>query len=205
MRRTQYYTDLHRNAELKLCWFAPLLRLAAKSGKAVRARPTTEQPVRASGYDYTLTFTKIELTPDPDPDAWLYYLLLEWEDEGEAYRQRITIQAEESNLIKGSEVYYFLCASGNKSRTLFYIGNVWKDRRSFRHRYGYQTRSRQQRELNLFHQTHGEQPPYKRNGKEYYRGKLTPYGKRLQRWYEKEERGFKALQNFVGGLRNKFK
>lgn len=201
MRRTQYYTDLHRNAELKLCWFAPLLRLAAKSGKAVRARPTTEQPVRVSGYDYTLSFTKIELTPDADPDVWLYYLLLEWEDEGEAYRQRITIQAEESNLIKGSEVYYFLCASGNKSRTLFYIGNVWKDRRSFRHRYGSQTRSRQQRELDLWHR----EEPTRCNGKEYYRGKLTPYGKRLQRWNEQQERGSEALLKFIGAAKNKFK
>lgn len=205
MRRTQYHTDLHRNAELKLCWFAPLLRLAAKSGKATEAKLSGAQPVTVCGYDYKLTFTTIQIVPDPDPDTRLYYLYLEWMDGGESYLQRIDIQAEESNLIKGSEVYYFLCASGNKSRTLFYIGNVWKDRRSFRHRYGYQTRSRQQRELNLFHQTHGEQPPYRRNGKEYYRGKLTPYGKRLQRWYEKEERGFKALQNFVGGIRNKFK
>lgn len=205
MRRTQYYTDLWSNPRITLRLFAVLIREAAARGEAVTARASKGEPIATiRGYDgYTLSFTGIEVRPDPDPDFNLLYLSLKWEDDGEAYRQTIDVLAEESNLIRGSKVYYFICPnSGAKSRQLYYIGNRWISRRSFRHRYGYQNRSRQQRELDLYDRE--EREPVRPYGKAYYRGKLTPYGKRLERWNKKQERGAEALLDFIKGINRHF-
>lgn len=177
--RTEYYTNLHSNISIRLNWFVPLIKRVIDTGKAI----TTKDPFSLKGLDYAITFSPVV---DIDIDG-LITLTMEWRDEGQLYKQRIPILQEDSNLISGSFVYYFLCPYGYKSRQLFYIANRWRSRRSFRHSYNSQNKSHQQRIFNY------SPEPYRRYGKEYYRGELTPYGKRCLRFEEKEERADEAF------------
>lgn len=177
--RTEYYRNLHSNPSIRLNWFVPLIKRVIETGKEV----TTKKPLSLKGLDYTITFFPVVAI---DIDG-LITLTIEWRDEGQLYNQRIPILQEESNLISGSFVYYFLCPYGYKSRQLFYIANRWKSRRSFRHSYNSQNQSHLQRSFN-----HSPEP-YRRYGKGHYRGELTPYGRRCLRFEEKEERTEEAF------------
>lgn len=177
--RTEYYRNLHSNPSIRLNWFVPLIKRAIETGKEV----TTKEPLSLNGIDYTITYFPVVAI---DRNGQIT-LTLEWSDEGQYYKQRIPILREGSNLISGSFVYYFLCPYGYKSRQLFYILNRWRSRRSFWHSYNSQNQSHRQRIFN--HSTE----PYRRYGKEYYRGELTPYGKRCLRYEEKEERTDEAF------------
>lgn len=170
MRRT-YYTILHQNPQIRLCWFVPLIKRAQSTGKSV----TTKEAIPLNGLDYTLYFVP-KVTAGADGEITLY---LSWEDDGEQHRQQITILQEESNLVAGSFVYYFLCPHGYKCKKLFYIGNRFRSRRSFRHSYGRQRQSHHQRAISPYPE------PYRDYGKRYYRGELTPYGKRCLRYEER--------------------
>ena len=44
--------------------------------------------------------------------------------------------------------------------------------------------------------------PYRKHGKEYYRGKLTPYGKRCIRYEVREQSIFGELEKFLERLQN---
>lgn len=178
--RTTYYTNLYQNPQIRLCWFMPLIRRATETGEGV----TTKNPLPLRGLDYT-----IHLTPEVRVADGRITLTLRWEDEGEQHSQTIPIVRRESNLIRGSFVYYFLCPFGYKAKKLFYIGSSFRSRRAFPHRYRQQTLSRQRREVA---RGNGEEP-FRRYGKEYYRGKITPYGKRCKRFLENEERSLQAF------------
>lgn len=179
--RTTYYSSLYHNPQIRLCWFMPLIRAAERTGRAYGFK----EPVELSGWDYSLYLTP-EIRIDEDR---LLSLTLRWEDEGEQHSQTIPIVRRESNLIRGSFVYYFLCPFGYKAKKLFYIGSSFRSRRAFPHRYRQQTLSRQRREVA---RGNGEEP-FRRYGKEYYRGKITPYGKRCKRFLENEERSLQAF------------
>jgi len=177
--RKEYYRNLHSNPSIRLNWFMPLIKRAIETGEEV----TTKKPLPLKGLDYTITFFPVVAI---GIDGRIT-LTIEWRDEGQLYKQRIPILQENSNLISGSFVYYFLCPYGYKSRQLFYIANRWRSRRSFRHSYSNQNQSHLQRSFN-----HSPEP-YRRYGKERYRGELTPYGKRCLRFEEKEERTEEAF------------
>ena len=183
--RKVYYTNIHRNPSICLRLFLPLIKRAVET----RQRITTKESIPINGLDYTLYLTPVvNIFGDG-----IINLTLKWEDDGETYKQHITLIEEESNLVSGSIVYYFL-SSGFKCRKLFYIGGRWRDRRSFRHKYESQSKSHLQRTFNHLPE------PYRRYGKEYYRGKLTPYGKRCMRYEERGNRKFKALTNFLSWM-----
>lgn len=186
--RTQYYYSLHQNPLIRLCWFLPLIKRAVATGVGV----TTKEPIPLNGLDYTLYFTP-EVKTGADG---LITLSLRWEDEGESYTQHIPIIQEESNLVSGAYVYYFLCPFGYKSKKLFYIANKFRSSRAFRHRYYTQKKSRHQRETGYLSQDE----PYRRYGKMYYRDKVTPYGKRCIRYEDRQERGLEALSGFLDKL-----
>ena len=179
--RTTYYSSLYNNPQIRLCWFLPLIRAAERTGESY----SLKEPVELCGLDYSLYLTP-EIRID---EGRLLSLTLRWEDEGEQHSQTIPIVRRESNLIRGSYVYYFLCPFGYKAKKLFYIGSSFRSRRAFAHRYRQQTLSRQRREVA---RGSGEEP-FRRYGKEYYRGRLTPYGKRCKRYEKNAERAFYAL------------
>lgn len=184
--RTEYYITLNKNPQIQLRWLLPLIKRAVETGEGI----TTKEPLPLKGLGYTLYFSpEVRINSDGE-----LTLSLKWEDGGETYRQKIPIIREESNLVSGTFVYFFLCPFGYKSKKLFYVGGGFRSRRSFRHRYRAQLKSRWGRESDYF----CEEPPNRRYGKEYYRGKLTPYGKRCKRYEERQEKGLKALEKFLG-------
>lgn len=189
MQRTTYYSTLQYNPSVSIRCFAPLIKRTIKTGQ----RTTTEEPLPFIGVGYTL-FVTPAVTKNVDG---LLTLTLEWEDRGETYKQEIPILQEESNLIPDTYIYYFLCPYGGyKSRKLYYIANRFRSRRSFRNRYSSQSRSHRQRVFTHLHE------PYRKYGKEKYRGKLTPYGRRCLRYEEKE---CKAILDSLTMICSKFK
>ena len=193
--RTEYYFSLYQNPHIRLRWFLPMIKKAVELG--VGARVATMEPLPLNGIDYTLLFSA-EASTD---ERGRIYLYLDWEDEEETYTQKIRILKEESHLIPGSYVYFFLCPHGYKSKKLFYIANEWRSRRAFRHRYGKQNRSHLQRETDNFSQDE----PYKPYGKEYYRGKLTPYGRRCLKYERNQESGLVRIFRLVDKIQNNLK
>jgi hypothetical protein len=110
-------------------------------------------------------------------------LLFEWENDGRKHRQRILIVYEPSNL-GISAVPYFLCpVTYHKCRKLYTDGNVIVSRFAFSHTYSQRNKSHKWRELDKY-LNYLEKEPTKKNGKTEYRGKLTPYGKRIVKYYE---------------------
>lgn len=122
-------------------------------------------------------------------------LTLTWEDteDGEKLSQEVKVVEEESNLIPGSHIYYFRSpgTSSQKCRKLYLIGSTWRDRRTFRHHYYCQNWSRYDRDLTA------REEPYRPRGKRTYRGKLTPYGKRCQKYEEREEKRWRTLTKIM--------
>lgn len=107
-------------------------------------------------------------------------LAIGWEEGGKEYTQWIPIVARPSNLIKGSEVLYFNC-NGYLCRTLYTDGRGFHSRREFKHHYKTQSLSRKERLLYTMPN------PTRKYGKKVYRGKLTPYGKRCERFSTQDD------------------
>lgn len=106
-----------------------------------------------------------------------------WEHEGETRLQSVKLEKRPSNLGKPEPVYYFVCPySGTLCRKLYTDGKVLAGRKSFSHIYSTQQRSERIREVdNLMAIL--DSPQKGKYRKEYYRGKLTPYGWRLSRGF----------------------
>lgn len=115
---------------------------------------------------------------------------------GKEIKQKIEVIEEDSNLRNGSKVYYFSCR-GRKCRTLYSDGTGFYPRASFRHIYEKQKRSRKDREIAYM------DDPCRAYGKETYRGRLTPYGKRLQRYKEHETRVCNSFLKFISKYQNR--
>ena len=179
-----YYTDIKNNAQIEVKTFLPLIEAVKNGGRAKAVKPLV-----VGGVLYSLELEPIVAEMDEEGKITL---TLFWEDDGEKHSQEIGIIREESHLVSGSYVYYF-SYSRYKSKKLFYIGNGFKSREVFSHRYAVQRKSRRQRELYLL----SKEQPYRRNGKEYYRDHITPYGKRCEK-YEIAE--LKALNNLYKRL-----
>ena len=188
--RTHYYRELYQNPQIRLCWFLPMIRRAERTGEGV----AIEKPIPLRGLGYIIYFK-----PELETSGGSLSLTLRWEDEGEQHSQTIPIVRRESNLIRGSYVYYFLCPFGYKAKKLFYIGSRFRSRRAFPHIYHEQSLSRQRRELS---RGSGEEP-FRRYGKEYYRGKITPYGKRCKRFLENDERSLQAFYAMAMAITDK--
>ena len=115
--------------------------------------------------------------------------------DGQTIKQMVEIKEEDSNLNNGSKVYYFLCR-GHKCRTLYSNGTGFYPRQVFRHCYQQQKLSHRDRIVRP------KKEPYRAYGKEFYRGKLTPYGKRVRSYNRYEERReeeiIKGMLRFFG-------
>lgn len=176
--RGENYIELQETPSITIRTFAPLIK-------------TAERVKSSCSYVERLGFptlsVKAGVTIGEDSSL---KLLLCWQG-GE---QAIEIIRERSNLIEGAAVYYFLCPFGYKSRKLYFVGGKWRSRRSFKGYYAQQLKSRKWRELAYLSVT----PPtaYGRP-KEHYRGKLTPYGKRLRRYRQRQDKGEEALTKYI--------
>lgn len=182
--RGAYYIELHQNPTIQIKWFTPLLKTAdAKKTNcwysgSISGGSLYPMSVAASariGENNSLT------------------LILQWEEMGEQYRQEIEIIRQPSGLVQGANLYYFLCPYGYKSFKLFYINGEWRSRRSFKAYYAQQMKSKRDRALEYFSQA----KPYEIHGKLHYRGKPTPYAKRLQRYDQRQDKAEEALNKYI--------
>lgn len=187
MRRTKYYINLYSNPYIRLKWFLPLIKKIATTKKAY----SLTDAITIRGMDYYF-----KLSVRGYMDGGIIYLTLIWEDQGSEYNQKIRVLEERSNLIPGSSVYFFLCPYGFKSKVLFYIGNLFQSRRAFKHHYHSQNQSKRQR-INGYFSVDSPIKPY---GKVYYKGRLTPYGKRCLRYEEQQEQATGGLLKVLQGI-----
>ena len=174
-----YYKTLKSNPHFSLKDLSPLIKRGVTEQKAYIA---SGLPLGGLSYSFAFDPSTMELT-------------IEWTDEDEeTYKRKIQIVAERSNLpsLNGSVVYYFVCPrTGHKSRILYKVGSYFWSRRAFKAVYPQQMESRHSRAISY------REEPYRKHGKEYYRGKLTPYGKRCIRYEVREQSIFGELEKFL--------
>lgn len=104
--------------------------------------------------------------------------------DGEPYQGEIKVEQRESNLGIGGYYYYFLCPeTGRRCRYLYLYGGKFVSRFAIpKVAYPSQEyRSKLARSLDVL--LNVSDLVERRYGKEHYRGKLTPYGKKLLRAY----------------------
>ena len=119
-------------------------------------------------------------------------MLFYWDYEGERRKVIVALCSEPSNLGKG-QVWYFLCPyTGRKCRTLFLNGKVIASRYAFCHVYSYQNESKRNR---IFRGCGKIDTPERKYGKKMYKGKLTPYGRKVDKYYSKLHRFTVMLEN----------
>ena len=174
-----YYKQIQANPHFTLRNFLPLIKKSMEDG--VKYGYTT--PVELGGVAYSISFEPQHMK-----------LTIAWSEDGEKYSREIRVVQRESNLpsCSGSYVYYFLCPRTlQQARVLYRVGSFFWSRRAFKAVYPLQMVSKHNRDIGA------REEPYRRNGKEYYRGKLTPYGKRCIRYEKHEERQLQALQHFL--------
>lgn len=189
MNGEYYYTNIKANPHFTLKDVSPLLKFALQRQEAYSLKDGME----IGDITYSVGFNPLE---------WAF--TLKWEEEGRRYEQNIYVVGEPSNIrsLSGTFVYYFLCPrTGVKCRTLYKIGG-----RGFYSRkalpkalYPIQKESKALRYIR-----HGYDEPYRRHGKEYYRGKLTPYGKKCQRYEVAVERSEEDLITWTSKLVKKW-
>lgn len=105
---------------------------------------------------------------------------------------RVVVRKSDTNLGIGV-MYWFVCPITNRlCHKLYFVGGLLISRfamKKARYPSQYLTTIDKVYHRNKIY----EEPPYKRYGKPYYRGKLTPYGKRLIRYNERLEATEEAL------------
>lgn len=115
-------------------------------------------------------------------------LVFVWDTEERRHRQVITMAWRDSNLGNGSKVPYLVCG-GCLCRTLYSDCKGLYSRRQFAHHYHQQSMGRMSR------MTARPDDPSRKYGKETYKGKLTPYGRRVLKYEEKFEASMMALMD----------
>lgn len=179
MATITYYKQIQANPHFRLCNFAPLIKRAVEEGKEM----CYTKPLELGGVGYKISFDPTKMT-----------LTIGWTEDGEKSERKVQVIKEKSNLpsLSGSYVYYFLCPlTGSRARVIYRVGSYFACRRAIKAYYPLQMESRHSRTI------HYREEPYRKNGKEYYRGKITPYGRRLQRYYEHEERVVAEMEKWI--------
>lgn len=109
-----------------------------------------------------------------------------WDYQGKHYRQRIGFIEEPSHL--RGEVRFFVCpATGKKCLKVYFGRKSVFTRYAIRHVYSYQHLSHNSR---IFANARN---PSRRNGKQKYGGKITRYGKRIDRYRQKQAK----INNYI--------
>jgi len=188
----EYFPNIRLNICIEVKRFAKLLDAVADRRTAIDGF----FDIYKDGYGvkrqvaYSIDATKM--------DAGELYIIPSWTDSetGKRLQQRIRVEQQESHLIAGAHVYYFICpVSDQRCKKLYLICNGFRCRKTFRHYYPQQHKSHRERI-----KTYDGDAPYRAYGKQYYRGKLTPYGKRVQRWENKEEQSSIQLFGDIGKI-----
>lgn len=137
----------------------------------------------ANGVQYTIVFS---LEEQICAFIWVY--------NGKRKQEKIELRKEPSNLGQGY-VWYFLCPyTGHKCRKLFLDGKTIASRYAFSHIYSIQKESRSGR---FFYGLGRLEYPVRRYGKQFYRGKTTPYGHKVWTYHKKLEKYNQLLDEYI--------
>lgn len=168
-----YKKNLNSNFHVRLALFNQMLKDGITDGK-----PKTKQ------FECHDTHHQTVVTVHFEPSSMVLYFI--WDDTNHVQQiNSIKILQRRSNLPsrKDSKVFYFVCPlTGGKCRKLFLIGDVWRCRKSFYHTYSCQMQSHNERTM-MFRES-----PERKHGKMYYKGNLTPYGKRVIKAWDYDDR-----------------
>lgn len=184
--RATYYRHINSNPHFRMREdFLSLIKYGITEDEDCKY----SEPLKLGGIEYTVSFSPL-----------LMRLELAWTEDGEQFSRDIYVKREQSNLpsCRESSVYYLLCPlTGRKCRKIYRIGSYFCSRKAFRHVYPQQMESRLYRDISY------RDEPFKRYGKEYYKGKLTPYGKRVSKYLEYEERWIEKAEALSERMVNK--
>lgn len=174
-----YYKQLTANPHFTLRNFASLIKRSVDDRTPYRYT----EPIELGDTLYNVSF---------DPSRMR--LLISFEDErGNKVERAIQVVQERSNLPNsGAYVYYFLCPRlGVKCRTIYRVGSYFWSRGTIKALYPLQMMSSHTRQISC------RDEPYRQGGKRYYRGKLTPYGKRCNKYEEYSQRQISVMWNWL--------
>ena len=120
-------------------------------------------------------------------------VVFRWKFKDKDKEVKVKLKTEPSNLGNGI-VWYFLCPyTGHKCRKLFIDGNVVASRYAFAHVYNQSRESK----IGRFFSGLNRKNIDRKYGKQFYRGLLTPYGKRLRKQYDKMKRANDLLEVYL--------
>lgn len=165
---------------------------------------TLQGTVTLKGTEYAITAETI--TNIPEGNFYTFEIcsfLFEWESyDGEKWQQRVLIQTLESNLDL-PPVRYFLCPyTMRKCRKLYVYGNTIASRYALPYTYRKQNRSKYWRDFEKILNVMDSEDLVRDYGKETYRGKPTPYGKKLMKQYGKIVQSRALIEAMFGGRLN---
>ena len=112
-------------------------------------------------------------------------LQLRYSVEGQPYSYDIQVEEHSSNLGLEGKYYYFVCPSTSRRCRNLYLYNGYFVSRFAIPRVMYESQGYRSSLVKSFQTFFGGLDLVKRYGKERYRGRLTPYGKRLQKAYNR--------------------
>lgn len=119
-------------------------------------------------------------------------LTLIWTEYGETRFCDVQIVHEHSNLNSEHKVRYFLCSlTKKKSRVLYKAGKFLCSGKALNGLYHSQRLSHRQRQLNT------GSYPYRKYGKKYYRGNITPYGLRCGKYEDRELSALAVIGEYI--------
>lgn len=175
-----YFSSIWLNFHFTVKTFAKILDYAANRRASIKGIKISYKDAYGEQREVYFSIDAKQM----DGETGIFYIIPSWTDSetGKDLTQRIEVEQQESHLIAGAHVYYFLCpVLHRRCKKLYLIGDGFRCSRAFKHHYPQQNKSHVDR---LYYEYHSPEP-YRDNGKMYYRGKLTPYGKRVQKYEEK--------------------
>lgn len=129
----------------------------------------------------TIQGIKYTIIAETDPDFQIIAFRFMCYYDGKNRIQRVALQYEPSNLGL-NPIPYFVCPYTQRiSRKIFTDGRIFISRCGFNHTYSQRNRSKKWREADKLLSSLKE--PERKYGKTHYRGKITPYGKKLLKYY----------------------
>lgn len=125
-------------------------------------------------------------------------VVLDYTNNGVPVEQTLALRFIPSNLSRGG-YYYFVCpVTGRSCRKLYFVGGRFVSRFAFRALYAKQAHSQTERRRGLFAVLTAardfEAVDGQRFRKYHYRGRLTPYGRRVERLAERFQRAGELFQ-----------
>lgn len=165
---------LNELGRVKLSDFRNMIRESRKSGKPMITN------FNLCGLSYRAIFA---------PDKMILYL--NWKRNGDEYVEKIRLSEAKSNL-NLNPVLYFICPhSGRRCRKLFTDGFKFFSMKALSRGFTYSERNESKRYRGLSKVM--KEPPSTSKRKMYYRGRLTPFGRKMEKYWSQDPEEIEAV------------